>query len=133
MSKYRIKVKDKLDKVFIPDISKLILSYLSCTQCKTMNEGLLKCICYKYMCKCNGKILCNDCMKVVCINCNKDKYCCQEPNQSCSYCGKFFVDFFCIYDKCNTKTCKKCFKKLKGLCRGHYLLKKHHPEKYDGI
>lgn len=131
--KYKDKVLKKLNDRFIPDLSKLIINYLCCKKCNIIHQGPIKCICYNYMCECNGKVLCRKCDKVICHSCHAKYYCCEEPNKACSFCGKVYIENFCIYEECDTKMCKICFEKFDGLCRGHLLYKKYYREKYQGL
>ena len=134
MDKY---VEKHLDKHLIPDLNKVVLTYLCCPTCKTFLEGKIRCICGKYMCKCRKSDICPICRKFICFECCTNSNCCYEnkdKNDNCAYCHKTFYNYMtlCIYSGCKTKLCKDCSNKHKSLCRGHIILKIHHP-KYKGF
>lgn len=126
----------------IPDISNIVIKYITCKTCKTLLNGKIRCSCSKYMCKCNGQTKCNICHKIICTNCRNHKYCCYENIKKytyksifCSYCSDFYRyssnglnSHICLFEDCQTRMCNKCWLKFQGLCRGHLLLKIHHPD-----
>lgn len=132
------KIYDILDKYLIPDITDIVLKYLSCPKCKVYYNGWNKCICRSYMCECNIRTKCNDCEKIICQECNNLKVCCNETDMLCGYCKNYIYNIdncICIFGDCDKNICKNCFEKFNGLCRGHKLLKKYEPEhkEFDGI
>lgn len=137
-----------LDKYLITDLSKIIIKYITCPKCKIPLGGKIKCICSKYMCKCNGQTICTVCNKIVCTECRIRKLCCYQNIHKyhksilCSYCSSFYGyvcngldSHVCLFENCKTNMCKKCWYKFKGLCRGHLLLKIHNPHLkfFEGI
>ena len=138
------------------DVSNIILTYsdipickefvknnkvkltIHCQKCKKLINGYNKCICKKYMCFCNKKVICNKCKKLVCYNCKANHYCCYilKDQMFCTYCSSFFSyhGWCCLFEDCSEKLCKKCCEKY-DLCRGHLLLKIHHPylKYFEGI
>ena len=127
-----IKIKNILDEYLIPDLSNIVVNHLKCQKCKILNEGIIRCICGNYMCKCHPMDNCPCCKKIICHDCCTKSYCCNRDKDFCDYCNQYMgrfikINHICLFDKCKTNMCKKCWNRFGGLCRGHKLLKIHKP------
>ena len=126
------KICQVLDDYLIPDLTNIVIHYLSCSKCKSYNNGWKKCICGDYMCNCLPRTKCDRCEKIICQRCNDLKMCCNRINVLCGYCHSYIFDkFICIFGNCRETICSKCFHKFGGLCRGHKLLKKYEPNNIE--
>ena len=116
-----------------------------CPKCKLQIDSKIQCICKKYMCKCNGNLICDTCEKYVCKNCQSKNICCKNGKcinsgydfySFCNYCGRK-AQKICLFKKCDIKICDVCFTRREKnfLCHGHYLLKLNYPiyPEFQGI
>ena len=133
-------VKKELDKFLISDLINIIIQYIQCKECKNLVDGKIRCICGNYMCKCNGQNICKYCKKVICNECLNKHLCCYIVKDPilCTYCSAVFSSWtnnntghICLFEDCQDRMCKKCWRKFGNLCRGHILLKIKFPKRIE--